>query len=101
MDQKDIWFFRLGVPIMLIWFVILWISVSVHEIFHKSWVLAVGVLLALAVFGDLFTNLICREYQSVAEYMENFVSHGLGNTIAAVVVLLIGLYMQKRQKKNL
>ncbi len=100
MDQKEIWFFHLGVPIMALWFAIIWVSVSVHEIFHKNWVQSVGVLLALAVGGDLLTNLLCGEIESVADYMENFVFHGLGNTIAAGIVLLIGVLVQKKQKKN-
>ena len=100
MGQKDVWYFRLGVPIMVLWFVIIWVSVSVHEIFHKSWVLAVGVLLALAVFGDLFTNLLCGSCKSIVEYIENFVFHGLGNTIAAVVVLMIGMLVQKKKGRE-
>lgn len=100
---QNIWLWKIGFPITILWSVIVWIGVAANRIFHLNWALAIGILCALAVPGNYLTNVLAgawklSEWQDYLQYA--FVSNGLGNTIVAVVLLVIGIIVQMRQRKK-
>ncbi len=103
MGIKDIWLWKIGFPITILWSTIIWIGVAANRVFRLNWALAIGILCALAVPGNYITNVFAGvwEWADWQEYLRyDFVSNGLGNTIAAVVLLVIGVIMQMRRNKK-
>lgn len=99
MERRELWFFRMGIPIMALWLAIVWISVACRKLFHLNLMLALGILCVLAVPGNYLTNLTIGAYQGIEDFGRNFISNGLGNVVAAAVFLLTGIYLQSREKK--
>ncbi|MBP3543854.1 MAG: zf-HC2 domain-containing protein [Lachnospiraceae bacterium] len=101
--MQNIWLWKIGFPITILWSAIVWISVVANRVLHLNWALAIGILCALAVPGNYITNVFAGvwEWADWQEYLvDDFVSNGLGNTIAAVIFLVIGVIVQKRRKKK-
>ncbi len=85
------WFWRTGVPIAVLWSVIVWLSVLVRVKFRTMVLTAVTVLICLAVPGNFLTNMICGYYRGWEDYAADFVSNGLGNTAAAVLLIIMDI----------
>lgn len=100
MGIGELWFFSMAVPITLLWSVCIWIAIACNQFFHLNPVLCVSVLAFLAVPGNFLTNWIVGEYEKPMDYFETFVSNGLGNIVAAVVLLVIGIAISKRNNKH-
>lgn len=100
MEIGELWFFSMAVPITLLWSVCIWIAIACNQFFHLHPVLCVSVLAFLAVPGNFLTNWMVGEYETPADYLDNFVSNGLGNVIAAVVLLVIGVIISKRNRRH-
>lgn len=100
MDMGGLWLWNMGLPIALIWSVLVWTGVAANKILHMNWVLSLGIFTLLTIPGNYFTNMLTGEWQSWEEYKPHFVANGLGNTVIAVVLLVLGVLMQMRRKKK-
>ena len=100
MKTGDLWFVKTAVPIFLLWSAFIWIAIACNLFFHVHPVIAVSIFAFLAVPGNFFTNWIVGEYEKPMDYFDTFVSNGLGNTAAAVVLLIIGIAISKRNNKH-
>lgn len=99
MGMGDIWFWNKGLPIAVLWSAVVWISIAVKEVLRINWILAGGVLAALAVWANYLTNVLVGEWESWQEYLKcDFVSNGLGNAVIAVVLLVTGVCVQRRKR---
>lgn len=101
MGMGDIWFWNMGVPITILWSVIVWIAVAVRVKFHAGILTAVVVLTMLAIPGNYVTNVLCGYYKGFEDYAANFISNGLGNVTAAAVLLILDIvYYIRKEKKS-
>ena len=100
MGIGEIWFWKIGVPVAALWSVIVWAAVAVRVKLHGSILTAAAVLAVLAVFGNYMTNVIGGYYNGWEDYAADFVSNGLGNVVAAVVLLVIDFAVYIRKGKN-
>lgn len=103
MGMEHIWLWKIGFPITILWSIIVWVGVAANRVFRLNWTLVIGILCALAVPGNYLTNVLAgvwklSEWQEYLQY--DFVSNGLGNTIVAVVLLVIGVIVQMRRNKK-
>lgn len=96
------WYWDKGLPITLLWSVILWTAVIVRTKFHAGILTALVVFTFLAVPGNFLTNVIGGTYKGWEDYAADFVSNGLGNTMAAVILLILDIviYSIRKGKKN-
>lgn len=97
------WYWNKGLPITLLWSAILWISVIVRIKCHAGILTSLVVLTFLAVPGNFLTNVISGYYRGWEDYAADFVSNGLGNTMAAVILLILDIViysMRKGKKKD-
>lgn len=99
MGIGELWFFSMAVPITLLWSVCIWIAIACNQLFHLNPVLCVSVLAFLAVPGNFLTNWMVGEYEKPMDYFETFVSNGLGNLVAAIVLLIAGIIISKRNRR--
>lgn len=102
MGIGDIWYWEIGMPIALLWSVLLWICAIVQAKFHTSALTAVAVFCCFAVPGNYLTNVISGCYQGFGDYAANFVSNGLGNVVAAIVLIFLDviIYIRRKEKRN-
>lgn len=100
MEYGDLWFWKIGLPVAVLWSVILWLSVACYVFLRTNMVLTIGILAALAVPGNYYTNYLSGQYDGLRMYFFSFVSNGLGNTVIAVILLIVGITIQGRKKKN-
>lgn len=96
MGQKEVWLFSMGFPITVLWSLCIWIAIAARVFLHLNVILAVSVLAFLAVPANFLTNWIAGEYETLSDYAASFVSNGLGNLAAAVILLVIGLVINKK-----
>ncbi len=99
MGIGELWFFSMAVPITLLWSVCIWIAIACNQFFHLNPVLCVSVLAFLAVPGNFLTNWMVGEYEKQIDYFETFISNGLGNLVAAIVLLIAGIIISKRNRR--
>lgn len=99
MGIGELWFFSMAVPITLLWSVCIWIAIACNQFFHLNPVLCVSVLAFLAVPGNFLTNWMVGEYEKPIDYFETFISNGLGNLVAAIVLLIAGIIISKRNRR--
>lgn len=99
MGIGSIWIWRIGLPIVLLWSAVVWLSILCHVCFKLNPLIALSVLCFLAVPGNAVTNWIAGEYHSIADFTDNFVSNGLGDVMMGVVFLVIGLILQIKKQK--
>lgn len=98
MGQGEVWLFSKGFPITVLWSLCMWIAIGSNVLLHFNPVLAVSVLAFLAVPANFLTNWIGGEYEKPTDYFITFVSNGLGNLVAAIILLVIGLIINKRNR---
>lgn len=100
MKIGSLWFVSMAVPIILLWSVCIWIAIASNLFLHINPVLALSVFAFLAVFGNFLTNWIVGEYEKPIDYFDSFVANGLGNVIAALVLLVIGVVISRRNRSH-
>ncbi|MDE7015132.1 MAG: zf-HC2 domain-containing protein [Kineothrix sp.] len=87
MGIGDIWFWKLGLPIVSYWLVAVWMGVFFRIIFHCNWLYAIAVIALLAIPGNYYTNRLVGCYEGIFDFFENFISNGLGNLLLAIILL--------------
>ena len=99
MEIGNIWFWDIGLPIALLWLVFVWIGVGCNLFLHTNVIISMGIFALLAVPGNFITNVIAGYYQGMQDFTDNFISNGLGNMVAAVGLLTIGIILQVKRRK--
>ena len=100
MEIGSVWIWSIGLPIALLWSAIVWISILCNLIFKVNPLISLSVLCFLAVPANGLTNMLSGDYHSMADFTENFVSNGLGNLLAAIVFLIIGIIIELEKKRK-
>lgn len=102
MGIGGIWFWKIGMPVAVLWSVIVWFVVLVRVKFRTSILTSLVMLTCLAVPGNFLTNVICGYYRGLEDYAADFMSNGFGNVAAAAVLILIDIavHSARKGKKN-
>ncbi|MGN0475510.1 MAG: zf-HC2 domain-containing protein [Acutalibacteraceae bacterium] len=100
MGIGSVWIWSIGLPIALLWSAIVWISILCNLIFKVNPLISLSVLCFLAVPANGLTNMLSGDYHSMADFTENFVANGLGNLLAAIVFLIIGIIIELEKKRK-
>lgn len=100
MGIGSVWLWSIGLPIAALWSVIVWISILCNLIFKANPLISLSVLCFLAVPANGLTNMLSGDYQSMADFTSNFVANGLGNLLAAIVFLIIGIIIEVEKKRK-
>lgn len=101
MDSGDLWFWKVGIPVTLMWTAIIWFAVACGIFFHANTVLIIAIIALLAVPANCITNILAGEYQNIDDYLASFVSNGLANVVVGIILLIVGIIIQSRKKKNI
>ena len=102
MDIGGIWFMQIGLPVTLLWIAVVWAGVAFHSCFHMNALISLAVISFLAIPGNYFTDYLAGDYRGVPGWDIGLIADGLGNGIAAGLLLTAGiiLEMRKRKKEN-
>ncbi len=102
MDIGGIWFMQIGLPVTLLWIAVVWAGVAFHSCFHMNALISLAVISFLAIPGNYFTDYLAGDYRGVSGWDIGPIADGLGNGIAAGLLLTAGiiLEMRKRKKEN-
>lgn len=100
MMTGDLWFWSIGLPIALMWTVVLWISIACKVFTRANILLVISIALFLTVPANALTNIIAGSYKDMDDYMLAFMGNGLGTLVAAIIFLVIGIRYQVKRKKD-
>lgn len=100
MHSGDLWFWKVGIPVALMWTAIIWFAVACDIFFHANSVLIVAIIALLAVPANCITNILAGEYHNLNDYFASFVSNGLANVVIGMILLVIGIVIQIRKKPS-
>lgn len=92
LGHTNTWFFKTGLPIALLWLVIVWIPVLLNR-FCKTGVFdAIGILLIGILIGNYVTKVILGDIANKSDLLDKtlFLQNGLGLLIGAIIFILIG-----------
>lgn len=84
--------------ICVIWIAVIWIGVFVYKVLKQNLWIAIGVMMLLAVFGNLMTNAIANQV-SVAEQMRTLdtLINSVAYTASAIILFVVG-YIRRGKK---
>ncbi len=86
-----VWLFRYGLPILLLWLLVLWLPVLAKAFLKWNIWDCIALLLFLAIIGNYATRLITGDYVwKDALHMQGFLSNALGEIIGIIVFGIIG-----------
>lgn len=97
--NAGVWLFKIGIPISLIWLAIVWLVILIQRLYKLNFFISLSVLMFFSIVGQYFTNVIAGSYDNFGDYISNFVANSLGNSITAVVFLILGMYMGVKKKR--
>ena len=102
MGIGGIWFWKIGMPVTVLWSVTVWFAVLIRVKFKASILTSLAVLACLAVPGNFLTNVISGVYSGFEDYAADFMLNGFGNVAAAAVLILVDLavHFGRKGKKN-
>lgn len=98
MEAGTVWIFRYGLPILLLWLLILWIPVLGRTFLKWNIWDCAALLMLLSIAGSYVTKVITGDYiWGDAVPMREFISNGLGEAAAAVIFAAIGWFRKRRK----
>lgn len=100
MNKGEIWFWDIGLPVTALWLLIVWIGAAVHILFKVNFMISLAAISFLAVPGNILTHLLTGDYQEIGDIYAHFVSDGMANVFAAVVLLMTGIAFQLKKGKK-
>lgn len=100
MHSGELWFWKVGIPVALIWTGIIWFAVACNVFFHANTVLIVAIIALLTVPANCVTNILGGTYRNLDDYFASFAGNGLANVVVGVILLVIGIVIQLRKKEN-
>lgn len=91
METGTIWIFRYGLPILLLWLLVLWLPVLGRTIFKWNIWDCMALFMLFAIAGTYGTKLITGDYvwEDVL-HMRGFAGNALGEVIGAILFGMIG-----------
>ncbi len=90
-----LWLWSIAIPITFLWLSILWVGMLFRSLFKLNIFYSVAIIAFLSIPGNLITNMLVNPNKR----LEDFIINGFTNAIAAIVLLAIGIYVQKKAKK--
>lgn len=91
MDTGTFWIFRYGLPIMLLWLLILWFPVLGRTFLRWNIWDCIALFMLLTIIGNYVTKLIIESYVwNDILHMRGFISNTLGEIIGAILFVTIG-----------
>lgn len=100
MGIGEMWFWEIGLPVTVLWLVIVWAGVAFHGCFHTNALISLSVITFLAVPGNYLTQCLTGDCQGIHSLDIGSIADGMGNGLAAVLLLLAGLAWQRRKGKK-
>lgn len=100
MGIGTVWLWNIGLPIALLWSAAVWVSIFSNVVFKLHPLISVAVFCFLACPANGLTNWLSGDYHSMADFNANFVSNGLSNIMTGVVFLLIGIILQRQNRRK-
>lgn len=97
MGIGEMWFWETGLPITMLWLAIVWAGVAFYECFHMNALICLAVIAFLAVPGNYLTKCLTGDYQGIDI---GWIADGLGNGLAAALLLWAGIAVQIRKRKK-
>ncbi len=86
-----VWLFRYGLPILLLWLVVLWLPVLGRTFLKWNIWDCIALFLFLIIIGNYATKLITGDYMwEDILHMQGFISNALGEIICIIVFVIIG-----------
>ena len=86
-----VWLFRYGLPILLLWLLVLWLPVLTRVFLKWNIWDCIACFLLLVIIGNYVTKLIIGDYVwNDVLHMQGFIGNALGEVIGIVVFGLIG-----------
>lgn len=88
----DLWIFKYGMPIMILWIVAVWIPVLLWHFFKLNVCYCISILLLVAIAGNYMTKLITGDFTKVQDLwsISHFIESDLGNIIGAIIFAVVG-----------
>ncbi|MCM1145410.1 MAG: zf-HC2 domain-containing protein [Blautia sp.] len=91
MGTGTFWIFRYGLPILLLWLVILWIPALMGTFLKCNIWDCIALFLFLVILGNYVTKLITGDYVwDDVLHMQNFIGNALGEVIGILLFVIIG-----------
>ena len=85
------WLFRYGVPILLLWLLVLWFPVLTRTFLKWNIWDCIVLFLLLVIIGNYVTKLITGDYMwEDALHMQGFIGNALGEVIGIITFGIIG-----------
>lgn len=100
MNIGGLWFWRTGLPVALLWIAIVWLGVAANMLFHANAVLAMALIAFLSAPGNYLTHWLVGDLQRFGDRYGEIFFEDFGNFMAAAVLLLIGIVIQKRKVRK-
>ncbi|MGX7262363.1 helix-turn-helix domain-containing protein [Enterococcus crotali] len=90
------WLMNLGIPLALLWLIIIWLVIAVTYIFKLNLFLFFSLLGFASMFGSYLTGLFTGLYTNINDYFDYFLSNGLASLIVGLICLVMGVNYSKR-----
>ncbi len=91
MGTGTFWFFRFGLPILLLWLLVLWLPVLGGTFLKWNVWDCIALFLLLVIVGNYVTKLITGDYVwNDVLHMQGFIGNALGEVIGILVFGIIG-----------
>lgn len=91
MGTGTVWLFRYGLPILLLWLLILWLPVLAETFLKWNIWDCIVLFLFLVIIGNYGTKLITGDYVwEDALHMQGFIGNALGEVIGIIVFGVLG-----------
>ena len=100
MGIGEMWFWEIGLPVTVLWLVIVWAGVAFHGCFRTNALISLSVIIFLSVPGDYLTKCLAGGCQGMQGLDVGIIADGLGNGLAAVLLLSAGIAGQRRKRKK-
>lgn len=100
MDIGGMWFWEIGLPVVMLWLAIVWAGVAFHGCFHMNALVSLAVITFLSIPGNYFTKWLTGDYRKIPDWDRALIADGLANGMAAGLLLLAGIILEIRKRKK-
>ncbi|MDE6529493.1 MAG: zf-HC2 domain-containing protein [Lachnospiraceae bacterium] len=91
MGSGTVWIFRYGLPILLLWLLVLWLPVLTRTILKWNIWDCIALFMLLVIVGNYATKLITGDYVwNDVLHMQGFAGNALGEVIGIILFGIIG-----------
>ncbi len=91
METGTVWLFRYGLPILLLWLLVLWLPVLTRTFLKWNIWDCMALFMLLAVIGNYVTKLITGDYVwNDVLHMRGFIGNAIGGVIGIILFGILG-----------